>query len=186
LIVGVDASFLLYFFAKPGTVGVPLDAAGQPVTMAKERVEGLIQDLEKAGATVVVGTPALSEIMVRSGVAAGQQWLAIMNTSKAFNVVPFDAKSAIEVAIMAGFAASGQGVKTANAVTHAKLKYDRQIVAIARTEGATTFYTDDENQAALAQRVGMTVRGLADCPIPTTAAQIPLNFNQTDDDETEA
>lgn len=144
--------------------------------MAKERVQGLIDDLEKQGATIVVGTPALSEIMVRAGVQAGQSWLAIMNKSKAFKVVGFDAKSAIEVAIMAGHSVKGEKGKAATKETYAKLKYDRQIVAIAHTEGASTFYTDDQRQTNLAKRLGMTVRGLGDLPIPTTAAQLPFSF----------
>ena len=176
MIVGADATFLLYFFAPVGSVGVPLDANDQPVTMAKERVQGLIDDLEKQGARVIVATPALSEIMVRAGVQAGQNWLAIMNRSKVFQVVPFDPKSAIEVAVMAGHSLRGEGGKEATDGTHAKLKYDRQIVAIARTEGATTFYTDDRGQRNLAQRLGMTVRGLADLPIPTAAAQTHMQF----------
>lgn len=176
MIAGADATFLLYLFAPVGSVGVPLDSNGQPVTMAKERVQGLVDELEKIGAIVIVPTPALSEIMVRSGVQAGQAWLATMNKSKAFKVVPFDAKAAIEVALMAGHAVKGESGAMSNEGTHAKLKYDRQIVAIAHTEGATAFYTDDRNQANLARRLGMTVKGLIDCPIPTSAAQRPLTL----------
>lgn len=176
MIAGVDATFLLYLFAPTGQVGVPLDSNDQPITMAKERVQGLVDELEKIGATIIVATPALSEIMIRSGVQAGQTWLGMMNKSKAFKVVAFDAKSAIEVALMSGHAVKGENGHVASDGTHAKLKYDRQIVAIAHTEGATTFYTDDRNQTNLAKRFGMTVKGLADCPIPTTAAQIPMTL----------
>jgi hypothetical protein len=160
-----------------------MDQNDQPVTMPKERVQGLIAELEKTGSTVIVGTPALSELMVRSGVQAAQRWIGIMARSKAFKIVPFDVKSAIEVAILAGHALSGEGAPDTIGGTYAKLKYDRQIVAIAHTEGATIFYTDDTRQANLARRLGMTVKGLADCPIPTTAAQIPLNFGHRDGEE---
>jgi len=180
LIVGADATFLLYFFAPPGNVGVPLDSSGQPVTMAKERVQGLVSELEKQGSTIVAATPAVSEIMVRAGVQAGQAWLSIMNQSKAFKVVPFDAKAAIEVAIMAGHMLHGERGKDATDGTRAKVKYDRQIVAIAHTEGATVFYTDDSGQARLAMRLGMTVRGLADLPIPVTVAQTNFPFEDPD------
>ena len=162
---------------------MPLDSAQQPVTMAKERVRGMIAELEKQGATIIVATPALSEIMVRAGVQAGQTWLAQMNQSKAFKVVSFDAKSAIEVAIMAGHTIKGEKGSEATKETYAKLKYDRQIVAIAKTEGATAFYTDDGQQTNLAQRLGMTVRGLADIPIPTTSAQTEFPFSEAPSDE---
>jgi len=182
LTAGVDATFLLHLFAPPGTVGVVQDANGVPVTMPKERVQGLVDELEKTGTTIIVGTPALSEIMVHAGVQAGQQWLQIVNQSKAFKVVPFDTKSVIEVALMAGHAVKGQRGKSATVETYAKLKYDRQIVAIAKTEGATTFYTDDDRQGNLARQLGMTVRGLADLPIPTTAARRELPFEKSDDE----
>lgn len=177
MIVGVDTSFLLYLFAPPGTVGVPLDSNDQPVTMPKERVAGLVEELEKIGATIIVSTPAMSELMIRSGVQAAQAWLAIMNKSKVFKVVPFDVKSAIEVAMMAGHAVKGENGKDPDQGTYAKLKYDRQIVAVAHTEGATVFYSDDGRQRTLAQRAGMTVKGLADCIVPTTAARQELPFD---------
>ena len=183
MIVGVDATFLLHFFSPPGTVGVVLDAAGQPVALPQERIAGMVADLEKTSSTIIVGTPALSEIMVRAGVQAAQAWLAIMNTSKVFKVVSFDAKSAIEVALMAGHMVKGEERRETTKDTYAKLKYDRQIVAIARTEGATVFYTDDDRQANLARRLGMDAKGLADCPIPTSAAQTSLLLEPIDDED---
>jgi hypothetical protein len=174
LIVGLDATFLLYFFAPLGSVGVPLDSEKQPIPFAKERVSGLIAELEKAGSTIIVPTPALAEIMVRSGVQAGQAYTSIMHKSKVFEIVPFDQKSAVEVALMAGHALRGEDGKSPADGTYAKLKYDRQIVAIAHTERAATFYTDDGRQGTLAKRLGMTVRGLADCIVPAGAAQVPM------------
>jgi predicted nucleic acid-binding protein len=174
LTAALDATFLLYFVAPPNSVGVPLDSTGKPVDCAKDRVAGLVADLERSGTRIIVPTPALSEMMVRSGVVAGQSYISIMRKSKSFKIVAFDEKSAVEVAIMAGHTVKGEKGKAAKAETYAKLKYDRQIVAIAHTEGATTFYTDDKGQTKLAKGLGMKVVGLADCPIPTTAAQRPL------------
>lgn len=183
MIVGADATFLLYFFAPAGTVGVPTDAHGAPISFAKERVEGLIEELGKSGARVIVATPALAEIMVRTGVVAGQAYIKLMRASKVFTIVPFDEKSAIEVALMAGHAVQGAGDRDLLVGTKAKVKYDRQIVAIAHTEGAKTFYTDDENQGKLAKRLGMVVKGLGDCLVPTTAAQASFAFNPGEDEE---
>lgn len=174
MIVGADSTFLLYFFAPAGTVLTPLDENGGQISFAKERVQGLIAELEKASAKVIVGTPALSEIMVRTGVVAGQSYVKIMRASKAFRIVPFDEKAAIEVAIMAGHSTAGAAEDDLMVGTKAKVKYDRQIVAIAHTEGASTFFTDDGNQGKLAQRLGMKVRGLTDCLVPTEVAQADL------------
>ena len=176
MIIGVDTSFLLYLFAPPGAVGVPLDDNNVPITFAKERVAALLDELEKVGAKIIVGTPALSELMVRSGVEAAQAWITIMRKSAVFKIVPFDEKSAVEVAMMAGHAVKGENGTDAYDGTYAKLKYDRQIVAIAHTEGATVFYSDDRRQRNLAARLGMTVQGLADCIVPAAAAQTSFTF----------
>lgn len=176
MIVGVDTSFLLYLFAPPGAVGVPLDDNKVPVTFPKERVAALLDELEKVGAKIIVGTPALSELMIRSGVEAAQSWVTIMRKSAVFKIVAFDEKSAVEVAMMAGHAVQGENRKGASDGTYAKLKYDRQIVAIARTEGAAVFYSDDHRQRNLATKLGMTVRGLADCIVPDAAAQTSFVF----------
>ncbi|HEY2706854.1 MAG TPA: hypothetical protein VGI95_02265 [Caulobacteraceae bacterium] len=150
-----DATFLLYLFRDAGTVQAPIDlATGQRVTMPKERVEGLLADLQKTGTKIIVATPALSEIMVRVGVSAAQQYVAIMSKVAAFRIAPFDTKAAIECALMHGHSTVGEGGQSATPGTHAKLKYDRQIVAIAKTEGAIMFYTDDLDQRRFAERQG--------------------------------
>lgn len=180
MIVGLDATFLLYFFAPAGSVETPRDSGEQPVDFAKERVALLIEDLEKSHATLIVGTPALAEISVRAGVQAAQEWITTMKKSAIFRIVPFDEKSAIEVAIMAGNEIKGDGISVVSAETYAKVKYDRQIVAIAHTEGAKTFYTDDQRQGNLAKRLGMVVRGLEDCPAPTASSQGNFDFRAKD------
>ncbi len=182
--VAFDATFLLYLFREPGTVAPPNDAAGAPIPFAKERVAGLLAGLQKTKTTIIVPTPALSEIMVRAGVEAGQQYLALMARARVFRIVPFDTRAAIETAVMHGHAVAGEKGKSATTATHAKLKYDRQIVAIAKVDGAHTFYTDDLDQKAFAEKQGMTVRGLGDLPVPTETGQHDLfAFPGSDDDD---
>jgi hypothetical protein len=57
-----------------------------------------------------------------------------------------------------------------------KVKFDRQIVAIARVVQATTIYTDDENLAATAKAVGIQSIGLAELTLPAETAQGQLPF----------
>jgi hypothetical protein len=46
------------------------------------------------------------------------------------------------------------------------VKYDRQIVAVAKVCGATTIYSDDKDVRTLAKTVKIEVIGLADLPLP--------------------
>jgi predicted PilT family ATPase len=174
LTVAFDTSFLLYLLAPAGQVGAPLDENGSPIPFVKERVASLVSDLEKAGTKVLVPTPALSEIMVRAGVEAGQGYIALMKRTRVFRIVPFDEKAAIETAIMAGDASKHPKVRAATDGTYAKIKYDRQIVAIAVTEGATTLFTDDRNQQTFAKRHGLRVMGIGDCLVPAIESQMNL------------
>lgn len=54
------------------------------------------------------------------------------------------------------------------------MKYDRQIVAIAKVHGATTIYSDDGDISALAKRAKINVISLADLPLPPQKAQLDL------------
>jgi len=114
--------------------------------------------------------------MVRAGVEAGQSYINIMRMAKVFRIAAFDVKAAVETAIMAGETTKCPSIRAAADGTYAKIKYDRQIVAIAVSEGATTLYTDDKNQQAFARRHGIKVIGIGDCLVPDLAAQMTLPF----------
>jgi hypothetical protein len=60
---------------------------------------------------------------------------------------------------------------TSNA-TWTKIKFDRQIVAIAKVHNATTIYSDDDDMRAIATRAKMKVIGLAELPLPPEHAQL--------------
>ncbi len=47
-----------------------------------------------------------------------------------------------------------------------KVKVDRQVIAIARVEGATHIYADDHNLTAFARQLGMEALSTWDLPVP--------------------
>ncbi|MGD0023289.1 MAG: hypothetical protein ABSC37_01495 [Xanthobacteraceae bacterium] len=96
--VVIDATNLLLML-RPGTP-VPAGAGGVPIDRPKERIEYLIQQLDKAKTKVVIPTPALSEALVRAGAAASQQIVEHLQRYSVFRVEPFDTRAAIEVAAM--------------------------------------------------------------------------------------
>lgn len=53
-----------------------------------------------------------------------------------------------------------------------KVKFDRQIIAIARVVGASKIYSDDENLAKFAKRIGIEVISIWDLPIPENAENL--------------
>lgn len=174
-----DSSVLLLVLdpnAKP-----PLDPTTKnPVERASERIEHLIETLESDQEKIVIPTPVLSEVMVHAGQAM-QNYLQLLNTQSVFRIAPFDQKAAIEAALSHRDALQrgGHRVDAANPdVTKTKIKFDRQIVAIAKAEGARTVYSDDDDVIAYAKRAGLHAYRTADLGLPLEDPQTSLTFEK--------
>ena len=164
-----DATTLLLFLEPDAKA--PLDpATNEPVTNAKSRIDHLIETLEKRRETVVIPTPALSEVLVHAN-DAGPGYLEILNTSRCFRIEPFDQRAAVELATMTREALEEGNLRAGTQATRAKLKFDRQIIAIARTQNETTIYSDDDDIATLAEPLELEV-------IPVHALQQPADDAQ--------
>lgn len=140
------------------------DSSQAPVDGFRERIDYLIERLEKDRTKIIVPTPALSEILVRAG-SAGAEYLDRINRSAAFRIAPFDARAAVEVAAITREALDAGNKRDDLEGTWAKIKYDRQIVAIAKVEGASVLYTDDRNIRKLGSRLGLTTIPIRDLPL---------------------
>ena len=158
-----DATTLLLFLEP--NASAPLDpATNEPVTNAKSRIDHLIETLEKRRETIVIPTPALSEVLVHAN-DAGPRYLQILNTTRCFRIEPFDQRAAVELAAMIREALQEGNLRAGTQATRAKLKFDRQIIAIARTQDETTIYSDDRDIATLANPLELEV-------IPVHALQL--------------
>jgi hypothetical protein len=166
--VVIDATMLLLFL-HPGAPG-PSDAAGNPLKHARQRVEHLIAELEKSGEKVAIPTPALSEVLVKMGKAEAQRVVEILNRRSVFSIEPFDQRAAIELAVMLGQELGGKPPKEGRE-TWAKLKFDRQIVAIAKVCRASAMYSDDDGLHALGEKVKIPAYRVRDLPLPPGAGQ---------------
>lgn len=60
--------------------------------------------------------------------------------------------------------------------TWAKVKFDRQIVAIAKVARATAIYSDDADVRTIATAEGIVVIGLAQLSVPPETAQIEMQL----------
>jgi predicted nucleic acid-binding protein len=167
--VVIDATFLLLML-RPGTP-VPAGPDGLPVSKPRERIDYLVDTLTKDKTKIAIPTPALSEALVRAGSAASQQIVEHLQRYAVFSIEPFDTKAALEVAAMGRDAVAAGKKKGQSAATWAKVKYDRQIVAIAKACGATTICSDDSDIRTLAKEAKVEVVRLADLPLPPVGAQ---------------
>lgn len=170
--VVIDATTLLLLL-RPGTP-VPAGPSGIPIDSPKERIEFLIQRLHKARDKIVIPTPALSEALVDAGAAASLAIVERLQKYSVFQIQAFDERAAIEVAAMTRYAKAKGNKRGKSAATWAKVKYDRQIAAIAKVCGATMIYSDDKDLKAIAKEVKLPVVSIADLPLPPKDAQTNL------------
>jgi predicted nucleic acid-binding protein len=157
VMVVVDATILLLMLRPESPV--PAGPKGVQIDRPIERIAALVDQLQKSRTKIVIPAPALSEVLVRAGAAASQEIVERLQKYSVFQIEPFEARAAIEVAAMTR-RAMGRGTKKENPdATWAKLKYDRQIVAIAKVVGATVIYSDDSDVRTIAAEVNIPVIG---------------------------
>jgi len=171
-----DSSVLLLVLdpnAKP-----PNDpATGQPLDKAAERIEYLIENLTADNERIVIPSPVLSEVLVHAGEAM-QPYLDTMNEQSAFRIAPFDQKAAIEAALATSDAIrrGGHRIDAANPdASRTKIKFDRQIVAIAKAEDAHAVYSDDADVHGYAKHAGLDAYRTADLDLPPEDPQSRLD-----------
>lgn len=165
-----DATMLLLLVAPD--VAVPRDTSGDPISYSRERMYGLIAELSERKTKIIIPTPALSEVFVRTDQNTAIAYVQKLKKSRHFRVEPFCERAALEVALISRDARASGDKKDGRDATWAKIKYDRQIVGIAAAHNAGTLYTDDAGLKATASRRGLRAIGLADLPIPEEKAQI--------------
>lgn len=170
MIVAFDNTFLTLAI-NPSATPRPNPATGQPVSHCRERIEALIDGFGPRD-QVIVPTPAFAEVLCAS--ADCDRILAAVQGVSCFNIIPFDARSAYELAMMTRAAIAAGDKKEGEDQPWQLIKLDRQIVAIAKAHGATVLYSDDTRQSNFATRAGLAVRHTWDLDLPSTHAQLNL------------
>lgn len=173
--VGIDEttlSLILHPNARP-----PKDPkTKKPVERVDDRIEKLLEDLDGEGERIILPTPALCEFLVLAG-KDGPAYLDKIRGLKTFLVKPFDEMAAIELAAIE-YEARGGGNKRGNtAAPWTKVKFDRQIVAIAKVNGCKRIYSDDEDVIKFGGRAGLEVISTWNLPLPL-AKQTSIDFQE--------
>lgn len=147
-----DTSFLSLAFDTHASP--PLDPnTGAPMTDSKERVDYLIKNLSAAKARILIPTPVVAEFMVRGG-ADKERRLEVITTSRVFVVASFDLRAAIECSMIEDSdIATGKPLDELKGKQ--KVKFDRQIIAIALAQRAQIIYTGDRDLSQRAKKCGL-------------------------------
>ncbi|MFZ1142753.1 MAG: PIN domain-containing protein [Candidatus Sulfotelmatobacter sp.] len=171
--VVIDSTFLslmLHPKARP-----PRDPSTQkPVERIEDRIEKLTEDLDSESERMIVPTPVLSEFLVLAGSDA-PEYLNRLGEKKNLLVKPFDEKAAIAAIELEDRKQTSKRGPSSSPWT--KVRFDRQIVAIAKTNGAKRIYSDDEDLMKYAARAGIEVVRTWDLPLPA-AKQINIDYKR--------
>lgn len=148
---------------------------GKPLDRCKDRLEYLTKTLSEAGSRVVVPTPVLAELLVGAG-AARSAYLSELQASSVFQIISFDVKSAVELSFL--LEANNKPVKSklSRVETWAKVKFDRQIIAIAKAHNISDIYTDDGHLTAVAEANGVVVHHTWDLKLPPQDKQVEMEL----------
>lgn len=173
--VVIDSTMLMLLF-RPDVPARITDSKGKTIDHVQDRLAYLVKTIEGSKSQIVIPTPVLSELLVRTTPQETQRILDEINRAAVFRVEPFEMRAAIELAVMTRSALATGNKKGGSSQPWAKVKFDRQIVAVARVVQATTIYTDDENLASTARAVGIQPISLAELVLPPETAQGVLPF----------
>jgi hypothetical protein len=157
--------------------GSPLCKAGSttPIKHGKERLSALVDRVAKSRDTILIPTPVLSELLVCLSPEKIGDLLTELNASVWFHVESFDSVAAVELAVRTSKAiAAGDKREGLADAPWTKVKFDRQIVAIAIANGASEIISDDPHIKAVGERWGIKVTSVDDLPIPAEFIPPPL------------
>lgn len=159
-----DTGFLYVLFDANAKIPPARDM--KPIARGRERVEYLVHSLTEARSTkVILPAPALSEFML----LAHEDWagyLALIRKTSVFQIAGFDVPESVELVEHWFRHGDGKRLRYGTQQTWAKLKYDRQIVAIAKTNRVDLVYSTDNDIHKLCMEAGIKSMGIEDLPMP--------------------
>ncbi|WP_158808721.1 hypothetical protein [Beijerinckia sp. L45] len=175
--VALDASMLILLFDAHAKA--PVDAStGVVVSHAQERLRHFLNTYSRPkGSQIIIPTPALSEFLVRAKPEHIPEYLGQLQRIRGCHIAPFSSRAAIELAeMLRALLSEGGRLRKLESETRAKAKFDQQIVAIAKVEGATTIYSDDVGLKNFAARFAIETIGIAQLPLSPDSARGSLTL----------
>lgn len=166
--VAFDNTFLTLVL-NPFAVPTPNPATGAPIPHCRQRIEALIDQLSGKNQRVLIPAPTLAEALVIAPDIV--KVIAVLRQHVAMEIAPFDARSAIELGEITRSAIVSRAKKSGVEAPWQQVKFDRQIVAIAKAHGASILFTDDGPQTRFAELAGLTVKHTWDLELPDEYAQ---------------
>jgi len=142
-----------------------------PVERVPEKLSFLLTELKKKRAKILIPTPVLAELFAGLGNKANEIF-EVLNNSYGMQFADFNVAAAIETGL-----ALRTKKKTDRRTGWQKVKFDRQIVSIAKVNKAEIVYSNDMQVCRWSRNAGMKSVSIwqLENPPPT---QIPLSYTE--------
>ena len=166
MICTIDANVLILWASK----------RTDEVTMA--RLNHLLETVSAAKGAIIIPTPAVSELLIRTDDGTAD-WLTALQRRSAVRVASFDIRAATECAMIHRLADKSGGKRSGARAEDAyqKIKVDRQIAAIAKVANSDLLVTDDGGLIAVCRFIGLPTKRVAELDTPASALQGKLPFS---------
>jgi hypothetical protein len=136
-----------------------------PIDRAVDRAWQIVEQADADSEPILVATPALAEALA-GGTHNIQAYLDEISKIERLKIFPFGIKASVELAIRTRKALDSGNKRDGVEASWAKVKYDRQIVSIAKVEGASVIYSTDEDVHKHGLVWGIETWHLADVKLP--------------------
>lgn len=166
----IDTNVLVQIMQNEDAKELRDPVSGQPVNNAFMRAQALVERIEAIKGVVILPAPVLAEYLIGIRRESYQVHLDIINSVRCIEISSFDQMAAVECAMMVSNAEMKQLDPDSKM---AKLKYDRQILAISVAAGAKEIWTHDKQIFRRAEALGLLARSLASID----ASPEQLNFH---------
>ena len=170
--IALDTNSLSLLFVPGATVSMA--GTTQAVFLAKERLEALVSRIADTHDKILIPTPVLSEMMVKMTLPQINLLLELLNKSAWFQVEAFDTAAAVELGTRTAAAIAAGDKREGIDAPWNKVRFDRQIVAIAKVAQATEIISDDSGVRSVGERWGIRVTSVADLPVPDEFKPPPI------------
>ena len=171
--IAIDATTLSILLNPKAKV--PLDpATNLPVDLARDRLLGFISKAEKARRKLIIPTPATAELLTAIGPTSAD-YIRIINRKAVFEVRSFDEVAAVELAFLNRDVFGALDQKN-GLEPWQKMKFDRQIIAIAKVADCEHILTEDDGLANRARLCDIEPLKIIDMEIPDSSKQGALQF----------
>lgn len=148
-------------------------SANKTPDLVRARLHYLLETASKEKHRILIPTPALAEFLVRTDDSTAE-WLNELEKKSSVEVCAFDRRAAFECAFIERGAHQKGDKKHGSESAYQKVKFDRQIVAIAKSRNAGLIVSDDDSLRRVSLSVGLQVSKIEELPIPDDARQLQI------------